>query len=311
MRPSRPAFPGARRGRSRGAARAARCLKEGLEGADALEEPEGPCSLGRGRAEELVEFDEPSLRGHHSKKSSGFLQLRKRRSRDVESRQLREKPRRPEDPQRILQEDPGPRRREPSRLQIRERAGRARERAFRKRKRERVHGEVAPEEVGSGVPRLFPDVDLVRAKRHLEDALRRGTDRHDARAGPRRQLRREPLGTLRRGHEIEISAPSSEERVAHRSSDGPDAVLWPRDGRRRRRVGAPEEGAETTPDRGISLQREASSRAGAAGHATHFTFEPSASGYAVSSTLMASASRRATESPNSPPLRADPTSSKR
>ncbi len=113
------------------------------------------------------------------------------------------------------------------------------------------------------------------------------------------------------GREIEISAPSSEERVAHRSPNGPDAVFRAREGRRCRRVGAPEEGAEATPDLGISPQRETSSRPCAAGHATHVTFDPSASGYAVSSTLMASASRRATESPNSPPLRVDPTSSKR
>ncbi len=240
-----------------------------------------------------------------------FLQFRRRSSRDVKSRQLREEPCRAEDPERILEEDPRPRRREPLGLQILERAGRAQERPFRKGERKCVHGEVAPEKVGGGIPLVFPDVDLVRAKRHLEDPLRRVADRYDARAGQRRQLPRDPLGAAGRGHEIEISAASSEERVSHRSSNSPEAVLRPREGRRRRRVRASQEGAEPAPDRWIRLQREASSLPLAAGHVTLFTFEPSGAGYAVSSTLMASASRRATESPNSPPLRADPTSSKR
>ena len=135
----------------------------------------------RGRAEELVELDEASLRGHPSKKSSGLPDFRDCRSCDVESRKLREKPRGPQDPQGILQKDPGPRRSEPLRLQILERAGRARKRAFRKREGKRVDGEVAPQEVGGRVARFFPHVDLVRAKRHLEDALGRRADRHDAR----------------------------------------------------------------------------------------------------------------------------------
>jgi len=285
--------------------------KEGMEGAGVFEKAKCSPSRRRGRAEELVELDEAPLRRHHAKKFRRFPQLRHGSPRDVEPRELREKPRRPENPERIFQKNPGSRRREPPRCEVRERAGSARERALGKREREGVHGEVAPEEVLSGVAPFFPDVDLVRAKGHLEDALRRGADRDDARAGPRRQRRRELSGSPGRGHEIEISASSSEERVAHRSSDGPDPVLRPREGRRRRRVGAPEKGAETAPDRGIALQREASSRPCAGGQATLFTFDPSASGYAVSSTLMASASRRATESPNSPPLRVDPTSSNR
>src|ERR1035438_2769078 len=62
--------------------------KEGLQGADALEEPKGAHPAGGGRAEELVPFDETPLRGHHSKRFRGFLQFRRCSARDAEPRQL-------------------------------------------------------------------------------------------------------------------------------------------------------------------------------------------------------------------------------
>ncbi len=90
-------------------------LSECLQDAEAREKPEALCAAGRGRAEEFVELDEPPLFRHLSKKSSGFLHFRKRRRSDPKPGQVREEPRGPEDPQGILQEDPGPRRRQPPR----------------------------------------------------------------------------------------------------------------------------------------------------------------------------------------------------
>src|ERR1035437_8338274 len=98
---------------------------------DAFEEPPGAQAAYGGRAEELVPFDEPSLRGHLSKKSPGSLHLRKRRRRDAKRGKFREEPGGPQDPQWIFQKNPGPRRREPPRCEIRERSGDARERAIR------------------------------------------------------------------------------------------------------------------------------------------------------------------------------------
>ena len=248
-------------------------------------------SLRRGRAEELVELDETPLRGDHSKKSPrlpGAPAGARRATRNPGSSARKRAARRTRS---------GSSRKTPGRggasrlaVEIVERArARARTRRAGSVERERVHGEVAPEEVGVGV-RPSPPRRRSRRARNGTLRIRRGGAPigDDARAGPRRQAPRERVGASRGGARRDRGRRPSRPRNASRTA--PPTTRTRSAGRARRPpprdVGAPEQGAEPTPDRGDRLQRRGLvARRGAAGHATHFTFEPSASGYAVSSTL--------------------------
>ena len=123
------------------------------------------------RREQLVQLDEPPLLRNHSKKSSRLSSSPLPRLRATRKPgQLREEAGRAEHAQGIFEEDARPRRPEDSPSKVFRGSRRLDERAAGQLERDRVHGEVAAQEVALGPALLLPDVDLAPAERDLQDA---------------------------------------------------------------------------------------------------------------------------------------------
>ena len=156
----------------------------------------------------------------------------------------------------------------------------------------------------SGVPRLSQTSTSCAAKGDLEDPLRRRADRDDAGSGRAASARRTARRFRRGAREVEIAAPSPEERVPHGASDerGRDPPVARRRGRaRRRRPRGQPHRAERGPLRRGGLGQPPRGRA--ATSALHVRAVGRGSAVSIGAHGFREAAG-ARESPNSPPAAA-------
>ncbi len=203
--------PAARRDRDAG--------QQGPERAPLLEAREGAGGGAGSRSEDLVELGEAALGRDAVEPPGGAPQLRESRGVEAEAGEADLESRRPDDAERVLEQDARPREPQAPRAEVVEGAGGRDEPAAGEREAEGVHGEVPPEEVVGGIALGLPDVDGGSPERDVEDPSRRPADGDGTRPREPGERLGEAGGPFAVDGEVEVPGREVEQRVADRAPD--------------------------------------------------------------------------------------------